>query len=75
MFPGSVLTLFAAAWLESLWPIVILLAVFGLELARVVYLAPLVGITADQVTENRRMGNVFVFACLAIAGVVVWLIT
>ena len=70
MFPGSFLASFAAIWLTSLLPVLVFLAAFGVELARVVYLSPMICISADEVTENRRMGNIFVFVCLAIAGAI-----
>ena len=72
LFPGIVLALAIAAWLKSLWPIVVLMTLMVLELFRVVYLSPMIPIADNQVTENRRLGNIFLFLFLAVAGVILW---
>ena len=75
LFPGTLVALFIWAWSDSMIAIVVFAGLVLLEVFRVTFKSPMIPISEDQVGENRRFGNVFLFLALGIAAVVWWLLS
>ena len=75
LFPGILVSLFIWAWTDSLIAIAAFAGLVLFELCRVTFKSPMVPIAEDQVSENRRYGNLFLFIFLGTAATVWWLLS